>query len=158
MASRSRALSVEMVMVMLVLVIFALVVFTLIGAGGSAYNGILGNKENMQSARVAYSYVNMKLKQNDAEGLISVEKTEFGNALMIQSASGNYQTYLFFSEGALYECVTVPGRQPAVAAANRITTLDDFDVERSGQYVNITCACKNGDRLLTVEGTIGLRS
>lgn len=158
MASRSRALSVEMVMVMLVLVIFALVVFALIGAGGGAYNGILDDKQNMQSARVAYSYVNMKLKQNDAQDRVSVEQTEFGNALVISSTSGKYLTYLFFSEGALYECVTPQDRQPAVAAANRVTTLEGFEVAQHDSYIDITCICKNGDRLLTVEGTVGLRS
>lgn len=158
MSSRSRALSVEMVMVMLVLVIFALVVFALIGAGTSAYNGILGDKENMQSARVAYSYVNMKLKQNDIQGVVSVEQTEFGDTLVISSEDGNYLTYLFFSEGALYECVTAKGKQPAVAAANRITTLEGFEVRQHDSTIDITCICKNGDRLLTVEGTVGLRS
>ena len=158
MASRSRALSVELVMVMLVLVIFALVVFALIGAGTSAYNGILGDKENMQSARVAYSYVNMKLKQNDVQGLVSVEQTEFGDTLVISSADGDYETYLFFSEGVLYECITAQGKQPAVPASNRVTTLKGFEVELNGSYIDITCVCKNGDRLLTVEGTVGLRS
>ena len=158
MASRSRALSVEMVMVMLVLVIFALVVFALIGAGTNAYNGILGDKENMQSARVAYSYVNMKLKQNDAQGLVSVAQTDFGDTLVIQSKNGDYFTYLFFSEGALYECVTVKGKEPAVAASNRVTMLEGFEVKQHDSYIDITCICKNGDRLLSVEGTVGLRS
>jgi hypothetical protein len=158
MVPRSRALSVETVMVMLVLVVFALVVFTLIGAGTNAYSGILGEKENMQSARVAYSYVNMKLKQNDAQGLVEVGQTEFGDTLIIRSEDGNYATYLFFSEGALYECVTPQDREPAVAAANRITALEGFEVAQNGSYIDITCVCKNGGRLLTVEGTVGLRS
>lgn len=158
MGVRSRALSVETVMVMLVLVIFALVVFALIGAGAGAYSGILGDKENMQSARVAYSYVNMKLKQNDAQGLIEVGQTEFGDTLIIRSEDGSYATYLFFSEGSLYECVATQGNLPAVAAANRITALEGFEVKQNGSYIDITCVCKNGESLLTVEGTVGLRS
>jgi len=158
MYARSRALSVEMVMVMLVLIVFALVVFSLICAGTNAYSGILGDKENTQSARVAYSYINMKLKQNDTMGCVSVEETEFGNTLVILSEDGEYVTYLFLNDGALYECVTAQGMQPSVAAANRITTLEDFTLERHGFYIDITCVCKNGDSLLTVEGTVGLRS
>lgn len=158
MNSRSRALSVETVMVMLVLVIFALVVFALIGAGAGVYGGILDEKENAQAARVAYSYVNMKLKQNDAQGRVEVGRTEFGDTLIIQSESGEYVTWLFFSEGALYECVTAADGKPAVAAANRITSLEDFKLSRTGFYIEITCVCKNGDSLLTVKGTVGLRS
>jgi hypothetical protein len=158
MASRSRALSVEMVMVMLVLVVFALVVFTLIGAGTNAYNRILSDKQNMQSARVAYSYVNMKIKQNDVKGCVKVGQTEFGDTLIILSADGEYVTYLFFSEGALYECLTAQGGSPAVAAANRITTLDGFALTQNGHYIEIICTCRSGDSLLSAEGTVGVRS
>jgi hypothetical protein len=158
MYARSRALSVEMVMVMLVLIVFALVVFSLISAGTTAYGGILDSKESTQSARVAYSYINMKLKQNDTVGCINVEETEFGNTLVICSEDGEYITYLFCSEGALYECVTAQGMQPSVAAGNRITALKDFALERQGAYISITCVCESGDSLLTVEGIVGLRS
>lgn len=158
MNTRSRALSVEMVMVMLVLIVFALVVFSLIGAGTNAYSGIIDNKQNTQSARVAYSYINMKLKQNDEAGCVSVEETDFGNALVILSEDGEYVTYLFCSDGTLYECVTAEGDTPSIAAANRITTLEDLTLERHGYYIDIICVCKSGESLLTVEGTVGLRS
>jgi len=158
MFGRSKAISIELVMVMLVLVVFALVVFSLIGAGSGAFSRILGEKENTQSARVAYSYINMKLKQNDTVGSVNVEETKFGDTLSIVSESGEYVTYLFCSNGELYECVTAQGDQPSIAAANRITTLHDFTLERQGAYINITCVCENDGRLLTVEGTVGLRS
>ena len=158
MYARSKALSVETVMVMLVLVIFALVIFQLNGAGTNAYNGIIDDKQNMQSARVAYSYINMKLKQNDAEGLIEVTNTAFGDTLAIHSEDGEYVTYLFFSEGELYECVTAQDKAPAVAASNGITALEDFNVKQNGKTIDIVCVCKSGDSLLTVEGTVGLRS
>jgi hypothetical protein len=158
MALRSRAISVETVMVMLVLVVFALVVFSLISAGTNAYNGILNEKECMQSARVAYSYINMKLKQNDASGCIEVVQTEFGDTLVITSQSGEYVTYLFYSGGALYECLTAKGSLPAVAASNRITALEGFAAKKDGSRIEITCVCGNGSSLLSVEGTVGLRS
>ena len=158
MCPRNRAISVEILMVMLVLVVFALVIFSLIGAGTNAYNGILNDKENMQSARVAYSYINMKIKQNDAEGCVEVSQTEFGDTLVIRSANGEYVTYLFYSEGALYECMTARDEKPAVAAANRITALEGFELRQNDNYVKITCTCKSGDSLLTAEGTVGLRS
>ena len=158
MQGRSKAISVEMVMVMLVLIVFAFVVFSLIGAGTSAYSRILGDNERMQSARVAYSYINMKLKQNDAAECVSVEQTEIGDTLVIVSESGEYVTYLFCSSGSLYECMTAQGGLPSVAAANRITTLESFAVARDGNYIKITCVCKNETGLFTAEGTVGLRS
>lgn len=158
MVTRSRAISVEMVMVMLVLTVFALVVFSLIGAGTNAYNGILSDKDNLQSARVAYSYINMKLKHNDVSGCIAVAQTEFGDTLAITSTNGEYITYLFCSDGALYECLTAQGNPPAVEASNRITSLDSFKLEQDGSYIDITCVCENNGNLLSVEGTVGLRS
>jgi hypothetical protein len=155
---RSKVLAVESISVMLVLVLFAFVTVTLISSGSSAYSHILGSKKAVESARVAYSFINMKVKQNDAEGRIDVVDTAFGSALKIDVEDGLYSTYIFYSEGALYECLTITGGEPSVEAGNLITKLSSFEVSRSGRLLTIRFTCGSGDTAEFMEGVVSLRT
>jgi len=153
---RSKVFAIESITVMLVMIIFALVTFLVINGGSSAYNTIIDDKLNTENARVAYSYINMKIRQNDAAGCIDVVETAFGDTLKIDIEDGEYCTYIFFSDGALYECVTSAGMPPAVSAANKITALSGFSLQRSGNLISISCICGKDGK--TMEGTVGLRT
>jgi len=155
---RSKVLAMESISVMLVLVLFAFVTVTLISSGSSAYSHILGSKKTVESARVAYSFINMKVKQNDAAGRIDVVDTAFGSSLKIDVEGGLYSTYIFYSEGALYECLTITGCEPSVEAGNLITKLSGFEVNRSGRLLTIRCACGSGDTAEVMEGVVSLRT
>jgi hypothetical protein len=154
---RNKSLTIESIAVMLVLMLLAFLVVVVVRSGSAAYNNIIKDKENTESARVAYSYINMKIKQNDSASLISVEKTGYGNSLKIESQDKAYSTYIFFSDGELYECLTENG-PPSVEAANKITTLSAFDISLEGKYVKVTCVSISGDKTKSVEGTVSLRT
>ncbi len=102
---RNKAFAIESIAVMFVLIIFAFTVFVVIDAGSSAFDNIVGEKRLAETARVAYSYINTKVRQNDAVSRIDVADTGFGKALQIAFEDGEYLTYIFFSDGALYECI-----------------------------------------------------
>ncbi len=153
---RSKVFAIESVTVMLVMIIFALVTFLVINAGSSAYNTIINDKQRTENARVAYSYIHMKIRQNDATGCIDVVDTPFGDTLKIDMEDGAYCTYIFFSDGALYECLTPADTPPAVSAANKITTLNGFSLRRSGNLISMSCICGNGEDAM--EGTVSLRT
>ena len=135
---RSKVFAIESVTVMLVMIIFALVTFVVINAGSSAYNTIIDDKQQTESARVAYSYINMKIRQSDAAGCIDVVDTPFGHTLRIDRESGDYSTYIFYSDGALYECLSPVGTPPAVSAANKITALGGFALYRKDNLISIS--------------------
>jgi hypothetical protein len=141
---------------MLVLLVFACVVFLVIDSGSGVYNKILHEKDETQSARVAYSYIDNKIKQHDREGCISVVDTAFGSTLKI--ASGAYSTYIFYADGAMYECLTKDDIAPDVSSANLITELGGLKFARSGAMIHIICTCGSGESPQSVEGTVGLRS
>lgn len=153
---RSKVFAIESITVMLVMIIFALVTFLVINGGSSAYNTIIDDKQNTENARVAYSYINMKIRQNDAAGYIDVVETAFGDTLKIDIEDGEYCTYIFFSDGALYECVTSADMPPSVSAANKITALSGFSLNRSGNLISISCICGKDGK--TMEGKVGLRT
>lgn len=158
MEARSKVFAIESMVVMLVLVLFAFVTFLVIDAGTNAYDKIIHEKQSTASARVAYSYVNMKVKQNDVDDNVNVLETEFGNTLKIDIADTAFSTYIFFSDGALYECVTKNDRLPSIAAANKITTIDGFEVFLEDQYLRIVCICQTEEDTQIINGTVGLRS
>ena len=121
---RSKSIGIETITVMLLLVLFAFVVFIVIDAGSNAFKDITTDKQSTMSARVSYSYISMKVKQNDTSGAVSVGQTKYGDTLRIDNS--DYSTFIFYSEGALYECVTKMDGSPSVGAANKISSLDGF--------------------------------
>jgi hypothetical protein len=158
MQSRSKVFAIESISVMLVLILFAFVIVMLISSGSHAYNHILGDKKATESARVAYSYVNMKVRQNDIAGGIDVVDTAYGNALKIDVEGGSYCTYIFFADGNLYECLTIQGVGPSVDAGNLITKMRSFDIERDGAMLNLRCTSGSGDEYESMEGVVSLRT
>lgn len=158
MHARSKVLAVESITVMLFMVLFALVTFLVITAGSNAYNTIIDDKETTQSARTAYSYISMKIKQNDAAGCIDVVDTAFGSTLQIDTDGGQYRTYIFYADGTLYECLTRADDAPAVSAANKITAIDGFSLKKHGALITVCCECTHGKAAQTVEGTVALRT
>jgi len=156
MRSRGKVLAIESIVVMLTLILFAFVVFLVIDAGTGAYDKILGEKDTTQSARVAYSYIDAKIKQHDKQDCISVTETAFGNTLRIDS--GAYTTYIFYADGALFECLAKADTPPKISAANKITDLGGIDLVDSGDVIHIRCTCGSGEARRVVEGTVGLRS
>ena len=154
---RSKSIGIETITVMLLLVLFAFVVFLVIDAGSNAFEEITTDKQSTMSARVAYSYISMKVKQNDIDGAVSVQQTQFGNSLRIDN--GDYATYIFYSEGALYECVTKADGVPSVSAANKIANLDGFTISMQNHALFIECVFEHDGRQPdVVNGTVGLRS
>ena len=152
---RNKSLAIESIAVMIVLIFMAFLVFLVVRSGSSSYNKILTDKQNTESARVAYSYINMKIKQNDSASRISVADTRYGAALRIDS--GAYSTYIFFAQGRLYECLT-KGDPPEADAANAITKLSGFEVSKKGRYIRIKLSSEKNGVAENLEGTVALRT
>ena len=158
MMPRNKVIAIESIAVMLVLILFALTVFVVIDAGSSAFEKIVGEKKNTETARVAYSYINMKIKQNDEAAMVDVVGTEYGNALQIILPETEYATYIFFADNALYECIARAHTLPKLEAANRITGLDGFEIRRDDTYIRVTCVLESGSGMQVINGTVGLRT
>ncbi len=157
MHTRSKVLAIESIAVMLVLILFAFVVMMLISSGSRAYGSILSDKEMTESARVAYSYINMKIKQNDTAGSVDVVDTPYGSAIKIEIEEG-YCTYIFSAEGGLYECLTLDGIEPSVEAGNLITKIGGLNVDRDGALLHIRCISESDDGSKVLEGVVSLRT
>jgi hypothetical protein len=112
-------------MVMLLMTIIGVTIFTLIHASSDTEQKLLLAKDQQTDARIAMSYIAMRLRQNDIEGAITVQRVLTGgvesDALLIRmgvddlwiftergyDADGNPATFL-------YECITFDGEPPSV--------------------------------------------
>lgn len=158
MHTRNKVIAIESMIVMFVLILFAFVVFLVIDSGTNAYYKITNDKLSTESARVAYSYINMKIKQNDSSGSIKVVQTEFGDTLKIDIEDSEFSSFIFYSDGFLYECLTKRDGEPSIGASNMITKLGGLKIYKDGSYIRIECVTKNGDEDEIIKGTVGLRS
>ncbi len=110
MSKRKINISVESIMVILLMIVFAVSISVLIYQGSQTYTTILSDKERAENSRIALSYINMKIKQNDTEGAIYVDHfPSILDDVLVISHHGlekGLMTYIFFHEGALWECYT----------------------------------------------------
>jgi hypothetical protein len=97
-------------MVILLMIVFAVSISVLIYQGSQTYRIILKDKELAENNRIALSYINMKIKQNDTKDAINLDSfPPIKDDVLVISHHGLEKgliTYIFFYEGALWECYT----------------------------------------------------
>lgn len=124
----------ELTLVMLLLALFAITVMVLIQSGSTAYRKIADNRSAETNARVALSYLDVRLRQNDAQGALSLRENPLGegNALVIHEEYDGfvYDTWVYFLDGTLYECSLLDeGDMPRVDISAPIAQLDGYTLE-----------------------------
>ena len=161
--SKKGVMMVELAMVMMLLALFGITIFTLIIAGADAQMRIMTEKEGQADARIALSYINVRLRQNDSNGKIGIEPIAFTgqNAIVIRERNFEYEidTWIFSYNGRLYECLTLPNQQP-----EEFLSIPIIDIEHLSTVLNDDGSITNtvyyyyGDELLTLSSTVFLRS
>ena len=124
--------TVELVLVLLLLLLFGVTTFTLIFAGSDTYQRISNNKNAETDARIALSYLNVKIRQNDMAGKIEVKNypgTE-RTALVLHDTrpESDLVTWIFWENGMLLECLISEGDLPSSDFSFLIVEVDDFTV------------------------------
>ncbi len=122
---------VELVMVMTLLILFGVTVFTLIAAGSNAQAKLIANKNSQTDARVAVSYLNVKIRQNDTGNIVVKPCPVSGeSALLIQTrGDDSYDTWVYFFDGMIYEFIGLAGEEPSVDLSVGIIAANDLTFE-----------------------------
>ena len=104
---------VELVMVMLLLILFGATIYTLIYTGGETLAKIIQVKNTQVEARIAMSYLNVRLKQNDASGSITIVQNpaDGRNVIVLKDSIDGMEvdTWIYWSGGMLKEALLYPG-------------------------------------------------
>jgi hypothetical protein len=124
--------TVELVLVLLLLLLFGVTTFTLIFAGSDTYQRISDNKNAETDARIALSYLNVKIRQNDMAGKIEVKNFPGTGkpALVLHDTrpESDLITWIFWERGMLLECLISEGEIPSSDLSFLIVEVDDFTV------------------------------
>lgn len=141
---------IELVLVIALLALFGIATLSLVATGSAAYKDINEKKELDSELRVAISYLDTKVKQNDSEGTLSLRSNPAGDgkALIVSEIIGEkqYETWIYLSGGKLREVLIEKGEP----------VLDDlgFEIAKIGGF---TAQCDPAGILLQLKvwGTSG---
>lgn len=133
---------IELLLVMMLLLVFGVTIFTLIYSGSETYERISNNKNAQSDARIALSYLNVKLRQHDyADGIAVKPFPGTGqNALVLYdyNVDGDLETWIFWSEGKLLECLISPGDVPDEALSFTIVDIEGFQISYDENHQAVT--------------------
>jgi len=130
---RSRNNTIELILVMILLIVITLSIFLLIEGGSNSYNSILKNKESFENARIASSYINLKIKQNTYKNNIYIKQNvvEGVEAIVINhcGVEEGLSTYIFYKNGVLYECYIDNSEIPSIDYSEEIVQVENLSFE-----------------------------
>jgi hypothetical protein len=133
MYDRGRTSTLETMLVTLILILLTAAVFSLLAAGKETYGKILKNRDDLGRARIAISYINVKVRQNDQAGAVYLSEDIIpGVNPLVISHKGDLEgmyTYIFHVNGALFECFIEEGIFPGMDNAIKVCYVDDFSIE-----------------------------
>ncbi len=154
--------NIELIMGILLLVLFTASFFTLITTGSNTEKRILEQNEIKANARIAQSYINVKLKQNDKAGKISIKENPDTqkNALVISNVvdGEKYDTWIYFKNGNLLESTTLENVPPVDKEAYKIAKIDGFEIKKEDQKVVSSISYFYNNEPHTVDLIVILRS
>ena len=155
---------VELIMVMVLMVFFGFTIFTLIQAGSHTEQRIIDNKNAQVDARIALSYITVRVRKNDSVGRIEVVPVDHTgeDAILIRHRSfeDEYDRWIYFSDGKLRECITYPDEQPEDDLSDIIVEIDGFAVsyDSSKNTINASIEYKYGAGIENMDTLIKLRN
>jgi hypothetical protein len=128
MQNKRNYLKIETLAAFALLLIFGVTTLMLITATGRAYNMIKSSGDASSRIRIASSYIAMRVRQADVKGAIHLKANPVNNAdaLVIDSKlnGSSYETWIFYSEGALREVFLPKGTKLDMSTAGEIVQLD----------------------------------
>jgi putative component of toxin-antitoxin plasmid stabilization module len=149
--------SIESFLVMILMIVFAVSIMFIIVEGKSAFERVTENKIEDENARIAFSYINKRIKQNDVSGAIKIvnDGVEGYEALSINHGDGLY-TYIFYKDGILYECYT--DEIPSIQLSTEIVPVKALEFTQDDNKITVILEYEYQGNLIPVEQVTYLRS
>lgn len=135
----------------LLLVLAASALFVVILAANVYQKNVAWEERNYEN-RTCLAYVTEKIRQNDAEGGISIGTFDGQPCLMLRQNYGDqpYVTYLYSYDGTLRELFVQEGVEMKAPDGQKILEVNDFEVsEQEKGIFKISCTDENGTEFVT---------
>lgn len=157
------SVSIESLATMLLLLLLGIGIFSLSITSTAAYQRIYEGKSASSEVRVALSFVQMKIRQNDSKGAIRIESNPINQepSLVIQEIydGETYETWIYRDEGKLREAFMLAGEPPSNDISFQIANSDGFDISMDDQHtIRISVWVDRQGKETKLESQITLRS
>lgn len=124
-----KKFSIESLLVMFLFIFFTACIGILIIQGRTSYESIIDQKNDTEAKRIAYAYIDKKIKQNDRLNGITVMDNpynEFGAIKITHTGEeSGYFTTLFYEKDGLYEVMTKEGESVQIELGEKIIGVND---------------------------------
>lgn len=148
--------SIESFLVMILMIIFVLSIMFIIIEGKEAFERVTENKEQDEHARIALSYVNKRIKQDDRiDGVDVLEEGVEGLPALQINHKGGFSTYVFYYEGMMYECYT--DEKPTLELSMAIVPVKDLTFEYHNHQIITSLVYEYQGKDISVEQVTTLR-
>lgn len=152
--------SIEIFFVILIIMGLCISAVVLMNTGKNAYERILNNNNQLEGARIALSYLGMRLRQNNSEGRVIFIPGGIDNEDTIKlKHSGDLEgmaTYIYFTNGELREIYTWDGTVPDSEFSKPIIGLEGLDMKYNGGYFRFTAHYTEDGLPRSLEQIIGI--
>lgn len=153
----------ELMMVFALVALFGILCFTLIQAGGGAYERLSENRSNKAFARVALSYIENRVRQGDEQEAVWVTSNpleEGEQALVISGITGveDEQLWILKKGNELVEYYVAKGDEIDPEGYFSIADIDSFEVKKTGNTLMLSIGYYQSDDVKSQSRIIALRS
>ncbi len=155
---------IELVLVIALLALFGVATLSLVVSGSAAYENLNDKKELDSELRVAVSYLDTKVRQNDSEGALSLRSNPAGDgpALVVGEIIGEtqYETWIYLSGGKLREVLIEKGEPVLDDLGFDIAEIEGFTAEFDPDKMLLQLYIRNtpGDDLQSMDTNIFIKS
>lgn len=154
--------NIEIIMYIILLTMFVFCFFILILTGKVAQQKMLNENAVKTNVKLASTYIDVKLKQNDKSDNIYVKENPNTNndALVILNDGNNNltNTWIYFDKGALWESKTIENAPPNSKTATEIAKIDGFNIKKNNQNITYEISYIYNNIPYTNEYVVILRS
>jgi len=149
--------SIESFLVMVLMIVFAVSTMFIIIEGKEAFERVTENKIEDENARIALSFVNKRIRQDDFTGSIEVieDGVEGIKSLRVNHGDGMY-TYIYEYDGIMFECYT--DEEPSIHLSTEIVPVKNLEFEMIGNQIIMTLRYEYHGTMIPIEQIITLRS
>ena len=139
---------IDLLFVLSLFCVFTVCAFLVVSIGANVYRATAENMENTYSTRTALAYVTEKLRQHDAEGLVSLTELDGAPALAFYDGEGDdrYVTYIYSDGEALLEITAGADADVSPAMGQEIIEVKGFSFSEEGDgFLRLTAEDADGN-------------
>lgn len=127
----SKQFSFQFIFIMLLYLLIIILSVMIISLGKNIYDKINEDRKTNYELSVSLSYIGNKIRQSDKNGAVEIRDLHEKNALVINEVydEENYQTWIYFYDGAIYEMFTDEETEFELADGMKLVEVDLFNIE-----------------------------